>query len=420
MRYSRSRTGIAIVALAGLTATLAACSTSAPADGDQVLTVSVDVEDRLTEIVANFEKANPGVTVKLTANSDSYAEYMQTLIAAGTAPDVIRTFPGAGNTMGIHLLGEAGVLADQSDAPWATELTESQVNLFGYDGDVLSVPLGATGIGVLWNDQAMEALGASVPETLPELLELCATAKANGKVAFALFQKGGNVVQSYAQVASLVYGTDPSFTQKQFDGEATFAGSGWETAFEQQLQLNEAGCYNESVNGTDWVAASTMVGSGDALGIIAFSEISGLQETAPADTTWTMAPMPTGDDAADNYLAVADSTGFGINAKAKQPELAAKFLEYLATPEAQNSFANALGGAPAMPNDAFEPQNAQQEVVAQFKADDKTGPWPDQDWPGSVVQETLNEVVQELMAGLLTPAAAAEKMDAAFGEASAG
>lgn len=418
MRHSRMKTGAAVLALAGLAVTLAGCSTSAaPAAGGKVLTVSVDVEDRITEIIANFEKANPGVTVKVTANSDSYDSYMQTLVAAGTAPDVIRTFPGAGNTMGTHVLGEAGVLADQSDADWVGELTDQQKALFGFDDKVYSVPLGATGIGVLWNDQALESLGATPPETLPELLGLCAQAKAAGKVAFTLFQKGGNVVQSYAQVASLVYGNDPSFTQEHLDGTQTFAGSGWQQAFEQQLELNNAGCFNDSVNGTDWPASAKMVGDGDALGIIAFSEISGLQATAPADTTWTMAAMPTGDDASDNYMAIADSTGFGVNAKAKQPELAAKFLAYLATAEAQNLFANALGGAPALPNDAFEPQNKQQEVVAKFKADGKVGPWPDQYWPDASVQATLNDVVQELFAGSVTPAQAAEKMDASFVEA---
>ncbi|WP_285725634.1 extracellular solute-binding protein [Psychromicrobium xiongbiense] len=415
MKLTHRKRGAAILAVAALASALAGCSTSADTGGgDKILTVSVDVQDRLTQIIKNFETANPGVKVKVTANADSYAEYMQTLIAAGTAPDVIRTFPGSGNTMGIHILAKAGVLTDLSGNSWAKNLTKQQVGLFGQNDKVYSVPLGATGIGVLWNDQAMASVGATPPKTYSELLNLCRTAKEKGKVAFALFQKGGNVVQSYSQVASLVYGKNPNFSKDQSTGSATFAGSGWQTAFEQQLELNKAGCFNDSVNGTDWPAASTLVGNGGALGIIAFSEISGLQATAPAKTTWTMSAMPTGDNPAGNYMAVADSTGFGINAKAKQPELAAKFIAYLATPEAQNAFANALGGAPAIPNDSFKPQNTQQEVVAKFKADNKVGPWPDQDWPGSSVQETLNEVVQELFAGKATPAQAAEKMDTAY------
>ena len=394
---------------------LSACSTQPGGSTDgETLTIGVDSAERLQPIVDRFEKANPGVTIEVNANPDAYTDTMQTLIAAGNAPDIIRTFPGAGNPLGAAVLGEAGVVVDMSNAAWVSKLSPTQKLLFGADGVVNSVPLGATGIGVIWNDQALSAVGATIPTTFDELLGVCAAAKADGKVAFALFQKGGNVVQSYAQVASLVYGPEPDFTQMQNDGTASFADSGWVTAFEQHVELNKAGCFNEGVNGTDYTAAATLAATGGALGIILFSDITGLVALASTDTTFTMAPMPTSNDAADNFIAVADSTGFAVSTGSKNQALAARFLDFLATDDSQNLFANALGGVPALPNDAFVPTTDLEKLVAQYKSEGRTGIWPDQEWPNTMVAEALNNAVQQLFDGSITPDEAAKQLDEAF------
>jgi raffinose/stachyose/melibiose transport system substrate-binding protein len=132
--------------------------------------------------------------------------------------------------MTVGQLAEIGVLADLSDAEWTSQLNDAQRSLFaGPDGEIVAVPLGATGLGPVYNDRALEEIGASVPTTFDEVIELCATAVAGGKVAYSLGQADLFVTQltPYVMVASSLYGPDPDFTSRQYDGEATFSEPPW-------------------------------------------------------------------------------------------------------------------------------------------------------------------------------------------------
>lgn len=419
--YMQRRLAAGIGALAVAAAALAGCSTNGPtADGDpsDILTIGTDDEGRLQPTIEAFEKANPGVKVDLVASgSQGYEEFMRTRINAGTAPDVVRVFPGSGgNTMTVGQLSEAGLLADLSESSWASTLSPAQETLFrDADDRVVAVPLGATALAPVWNDNALGELGASIPTSYQELLALCETAREAGKVTLSMGQKDLFVTQltPYAMVASSIYGPDPDFAQRQLDGEATFRDSPWVDAFAQLEEMSAAGCFNDGVNGTSYDEAMKMLGSGDALGQVTFADLSVQQEAAAPGTTFTMAAWPT-SDGGEPYLAVADAYGFSVSSKAKNPELAKKFVDYLASPEGQNSFADTTGGVPSLPNDEFAPSSATQEQVAAYIADGRTGIWPDQLWPSPDVQQALFAGVQNLFNDADTPEGIAEAMDAAF------
>lgn len=397
---------------------LAGCSTAEPtevSEEGQSLTVLTDDTVRMQPVVDAFVAANPGVDVQLESGGNSYIEFLRTRLAAGNAADVFRTFPGAGNPAAVLTLQEAGSLADLSDQPWVSQLNEGQRALFGNDEGVFSVPIGALALGPVWSDLTLDELGASVPETYSELLELCDTAKAAGKVAFALFQKGGGSVPTYAMVAPLVYGPEPDFTERQLAGDVSFADSGWVQAFEIQQEMNERGCFQEGPNGTDYNAAASLVANGEAVGLFAFSDTTALEDISPEGATYSLAPFPVDEDPDNRYLAVADSNGFAVNSAAENPELAMKFLEFLGTPEAQNLFGNASKGAPSLPNDVFEPNDPKQGLVAEYVASGRVATWPDQQWPGPEVIQTLDLVVQSLFTeGGDTPQTGAEKLDEAW------
>ncbi|MBX9717644.1 MAG: ABC transporter substrate-binding protein, partial [Microbacteriaceae bacterium] len=286
--------------------------------------------------------------------------------------------------------------------------------LFGYEGKALSVPIGSVAIGAVYNDQTLAEIGATIPETLPEVLDYCAAATAAGKVGYALFQQGGSVLTSYALSASLVYGPNPGFTAEQVAGDASFADSGWRDVLDVQVQMLEAGCFNESPNGTDFTAAAQLIADGSAVGVVAFTDVSGFTAVAPEGTTFSMGPVPATSSADDNYLAVANSTGFAVNAEAEEPELARAFVAFVATAEAQNAFAEATGGAPAIPNDTFTVDNQLQQILFDYVNAGKTGIWPDQEWPGGEVAQALLDASQAIFAGTMTVDEALTGMDAAF------
>jgi raffinose/stachyose/melibiose transport system substrate-binding protein len=418
--YTQRRLAAGIGAVAITAIALTGCSTAESGGGDPstTLTIGTDDEGRLQPTIDAFEAANPGVKIDLVASgSQGYEEFMRTRINAGTAPDIIRVFPGSGgNTMTVGQLSEGGLLTSLDGSDWASTLSPAQQTLFeDADGQVVAVPLGATALAPVWNDAALAELGASIPTTYQELLALCGTAKAAGKVTLSMGQKDLFVTQltPYAMVASSIYGPDPDFAQRQLDGDGSFADSAWVDAFEQLDEMSAAGCFNEGVNGTSYDEAMKMLGSGMALGQVTFADLSVQQEAAADGTTFTMAAWPT-DDGSEPYLAVADSYGFGISSKAKNPELAQKFIDYLAAPEGQNSFADTTGGVPSLPNDEFEPTSSTQEQVASYIEKERTGIWPDQLWPSPEVQQVLFAGVQNLFNDADTPEGIAKAMDDAY------
>ena len=409
----------ALVAV-GVIATLAltACSTTddpgSPGSPDGgTLTIATDNVAPLQAVVDAFRTAHPDITVEIQDGGSDYATFIRTGLAAGTAADVIRTFPGAGNVVSVAPLDEADQLVDLSGASWADELSTTQKNLFGNDGALLSVPIGALGLGPVYNDQTLAELGLTIPETYSEVLELCAAAQDAGKVAYTMFLKGGSSIPTYAMLAPLVYGPNPDFTVEQIDGEQSFAASGWVDAFAAQKEMLDAGCFNEGPTGTEWNVSFEQVATGEALATFAFSDTTSLEDLAAEGSTFSIAPFPV-DDSGNNYLAAADSSGFGINAKSDNQDDARVFIDFLASAEAQNAYATASKGAPSLPNDSFRPDSPNQATVLEYVVAGKTATWPDQGWPGTATQLELNEVSQTVILGSDTPKSAAERLDAAF------
>lgn len=413
VRAAASIVGIAAVVAVSLSACSTSDSTTRSSPGSTQITVATDNVTPLQAAIKAFEKTKPGITVKIEDGGNDYQNFLRTGLAAGNAADVIRTFPGAGNTAGVVPLAKAGSLVDLSDSSWASQLSTTQKTLFSFGGKVQSVPIGALGLGPIYDDQTLKAIGQKVPTKFSEVLSLCAAAKSHGKVAYSLFQKGGSVLPSYAMVASLVYQPDPQFTTQQEAGKKTFADSGWVTAFSLQLKMLKAGCFNDGPNGTDYNASASQIATGKAVATFGFSDTSSLEQTSPKGTTFTLAPMPV-DDSGKLALAVADSSGFGVNNASKNKAAAEKFVDFLATAAGQNAYATAAHGAPSLPNDSFKADNKNQETVLSYEKDGKTGPWPDQGWPGQATAQALDTVSQTLFLGSDTPKSAAQKMDAAF------
>lgn len=416
-----TKIALATATAATMLLSLAACSTAPASEGSSgssTITLGTDDPVRIQPVIDAFEKANPGVSVEIQSGGDSYQEFLRTRLASNTAPDVFRTFPGAGNVAGVLALDDSDSLEDLSSQSWTKELSPQQLNLFGTsDGRILSVPVGSLALGAVYNSATLDEVGATAPETFDDVLALCDAAKAAGKVAYALFQKGGGVVPTYAMVAPLVYGPNPDFTSEQIAGDATFADSGWKTAFEIQTEMHDRGCFQDGVNGTDWNAAAALVAGGDAVGIFAFSDTTALEDLSSDDITYDLAPFPTGDNADERYLAVADSNGFGVNKNAKNKDLALKFVEFIGSPEAQNLFADAAKGAPSLPNDLFEPSSDNQSTIVEYQQSGKIAAWPDQEWPGPEVVQSVDLIVQGLADGSLSPDQGVQMMDESWATA---
>ncbi|WP_329039054.1 extracellular solute-binding protein [Streptomyces sp. NBC_01725] len=399
------RTTRLTASVAALTAgiVLAACSggTNAGGSTSKTLTIASVDQGSVEDVVAAFEKANPGVEVRLTTSgADQYQQQIRTKLASGTAPDVMSVWPGNGNPGATYVLAKPGYLLDLSDRPWARKLPASVKTVAQYEGKTYNAVFGLNGIGAVYNQDALDKAGLTPPGTWTELLDFCRDAAAKKTPAFALGNQDNWVTQTvlYALVATTVYGPDRNFDKKMQNGQATFAKSAWTTALAKYKEMDRTGCFQKSPLSTSYEASQELAASGRTLGIVQGNWVVALLKGKNPKGNFTLKTLPATDDPGGFLMPAAAGAGYGVNAKAKNKDLALKFVNFVMSPEGMNLFAEKQGGLPSLPDTGHAADPALTELTT-FINEDRTVPFMDQLWPNAKVQQTMLSGLQEMFSG---------------------
>ncbi|WP_433788689.1 ABC transporter substrate-binding protein [Actinoplanes sp. CA-252034] len=391
---------LAAVAAASL---LVGCSSgtnsSSGSSGDnKTLTIASVDQGSIEKVVEAFKAANPGITVNLTTSgADQYQQQIRTQLASGTAPDVMTVWPGNGNPGATYVIAKPGYLLDLSDQPWAGQLPDAFKKVAQYEGKTYNAVFGLNGIGAVYNDEALSKAGLTAPGTWTDLIAFCKAAAGKGTPAFALGIQDNWVTQIalYALVASTVYSGDKDFDAKMAAGQATFAGSPWTTAMAKYQEMNSAGCFQKDPLGTSYEASQTLAATGKTLGIIQGNWIIGLLKQKNPSGRFTMKALPATDDAASFVMPAAAGAGYGVNAKAKNKDLALKFVTFVMSPEGMKTFNEAQGSLPTLPGAGTTVDPGLAELTS-FVEGNRTVPFMDQLWPNAKVQQTMLSGLQEV------------------------
>jgi raffinose/stachyose/melibiose transport system substrate-binding protein len=214
----------------------------------------------------------------------------------------------------------------------------------------------------------------------------------------------------YALAATTVFGPDPDFAQKMAAGQATFAGSAWTQAIAKYLDMDKAGCFQKNPLGTNYEASQDLAATGKTLGIVQGNWVVALLKQKNPSGTFVLKALPATDDPAKFIMPAAAGAGYGVNAKAKNKDLALKFITFVMSPEGMSVFNKKQGSLPSLPNSASTVDPALTEVST-FINDNRTVPFMDQLWPNAKVQQTMLSGLQEIFSGQSTPDKVLAKMD---------
>ncbi|MGW4909162.1 ABC transporter substrate-binding protein [Streptomyces sp. NPDC004270] len=416
----KTRTLPVLVAAVTSMALLAACSGGTKAGsgsgGSRTLTLASVDQGSVEDVVKAFEKANPGVTVRYTTSgADQYQQQIRTQLSSGTAPDVMSVWPGNGNPGATYVLAKPGYLRDLSDQPWAARIPDAIKSVAQYQGKTYNAIFGQNGIGAVYNEQAMAKAGLTPPDTWTKLLAFCRAAKAKGTPAFALGNQDNWVTQLvlYALVATTVYGHDRDFDKKMQAGQATFAKSPWTTALDKYLTMEKTGCFQKNPLGTNYEASQTLAATGKTLGIVQGNWVIALLKQKNPKGTFTLKALPATDTPSETLIPAAAGAGYGVNAKAKNKDLALKFVNFVMSPQGMNLFVKKQGGLPSLPSTGLVVDPSLTEL-SNFVRSDRTVPFMDQLWPNAKVQQTMLSGLQEIFSGQSTPRKLLDQMDADY------
>ena len=414
----RTRTKIlsGAICAAFLAATMISPAVGAPKVTEIRLFGNSSDKAAIDAMIKRFQEINPNIKVTPTyyAVTEGQAALV-TQLAAGTAPEIIQSKPGSGSVDGIVQLAKNGMISP-INRNWSTLVPKNDQSL-RYQGTIYGVPMSAQGVGYMYSPEIMKKAGLRPPTKWSEVKPFCAAAKANGTPAYGAPWATGwpTIMHSYAQTATLLYSANPSFSDDQYDGKATFAASPWVKSFEMLEDMNSWGCFNASPNSTTYAMTTDDLAKGKILGWLGLPTIvPALTAIAPAGTTWSFAAHPATDNAKDTIIPSAILRVFALNKKAANNLAAKKFIDFLAAAEARKIFVGISGGIPAGPVPGYVPTSPAIAEIMSYRAKKRTFLFIDHQWQSPKVQQALIAGVQAIFAGTDTPKGVAEKMDKAL------
>ncbi|MBI1416753.1 MAG: extracellular solute-binding protein [Limimaricola sp.] len=321
--------------------------------------------DAMNILIANFEKANPDITVKMTTFPyDDYRTKVAAAIPAGEGPDVVQLFYGWLNdyvTAGlIQPLPADAFPPDQIDKDFFPMVQAMKV-----DGQYMALPTAVRSLALFYNKRLFAQAGITTPPTT--LDELVADAKLMTKTDGAgnIIQEGltsgmtGQDHQWMREVLFRQFGTAPYSDDRKtvtYDNEAGVAALKWYT----DLQLTD-----KVTNSTFMDEAQAAFKAGRAgMHIDGSFRIGALQSTDGLD--WGVAELPAGPTGIKSNYASYWVNAITSQAQGEKLAAAEKFMAYITSDEAMDIWLKTVGELPAKPAAALTDANKADPIYGPF------------------------------------------------------
>ncbi|KQR53627.1 hypothetical protein ASF88_01830 [Leifsonia sp. Leaf336] len=323
-RRALARTVVALSAIAATALALTGCSAgSASADSKTVTFLSWDSQQTMQPVFAEFEKENPGYKVQASYAPPvpQYIQKLQTQLGSGTAPDVfIITAENKTQIM------NGGFAKDLSGESWISNVAKAARDTYTKDGKVYGAAVASWGGGFLVNKDLLAKVGYSAPpKTWDDFLALAKKLSSAGITPF--YEAADGVPVSLAALLGLENESHGGSMDKQiWAGKTTFAKTWtpavktWNKLFTESAEPRTvAGLTGDQVTQQFEQGKVAMIGTGSW-------NLGAVQQAAPnLKLDFLAVPGASGE----SYWAGAVSPGYAINAKAKDPAAADKFVQFL-------------------------------------------------------------------------------------------
>ncbi|GAA2719342.1 ABC transporter substrate-binding protein [Cellulomonas aerilata] len=280
----------------------------------------------LEENIANFEAANPDITIDLSVVSlGDMLNRLPQSAAAGQAPDVFKMF-----TPTVPQMAAAGAYSPLPEA--ASEITDwlrPPSNLVGPDGQQVAVPYEYRTCAFYYNQKILDQIGAEVPTTYEDVVDVAGKAGAAGFTGFGTgFSDTDNsaIISTFFDCFMSQVG-EPIWND---DGEAEFAGTAADEFGQILADLRDSGGLGTSVVSDSYSTVTDGLTNGTvAMAVLGSERVITLTGANP-DIKWGPLPEPTSGGTTGATLGWT----LGIGAGTDHTDAAWKFIEYMTGAEA--------------------------------------------------------------------------------------
>ena len=209
-------------------------------------TMSDPETEKLEDLIAVFEEANPGVEIEATRYAwGDFKDALLTSLAGGEAPDTARM-----DIIWVPQFAELGALEAMDELyedfdALAEGFFEGPLSTVYWDGHYWGFPLNTNTQVLLYNAEQFEAAELDVPTTAAEFAEAaCALTEGMERYGFAM---GGTYFWAPAPLFYAMGGTITDADVTTADGYVNSEES--VAAFQMMLDLNNEGCLSPNLMG---------------------------------------------------------------------------------------------------------------------------------------------------------------------------
>ncbi|QJD84716.1 ABC transporter substrate-binding protein [Cohnella herbarum] len=297
-------------------------------------------EKEMKPVIDGFKKKYPHITFdfQFAPPVADYIKKLQTMLLSDTTPDIFMIAAENRNE-----IIDGGYALDLTDQPFMSVMLDSNKPMLSKNGRTYAFTQTGWAGGLFYNKQLFQKAGINqLPETWDEFIQACLKLKEAGILPLYDRMHDITIIHS-AMFGSNVLSKDPSFDEKLFKGEATFA-EGWT----EVLTMWKEGLIDNKILTPDMIGmTSDQVMNEFALGNVAMFpggpwNIGTIEQTNP-DIEFEIMAIP-GKEPGNKYFNGAPGVGFAVSSKTKNKDEALLFLEYLSTHDGLKQFEEGTGG----------------------------------------------------------------------------
>ena len=322
----------------------------------------------MEEFNAEFEAANPGVTVDLSIVApDDMATVTNTRLTAADVDVIdycIAPCAGFSNSLESYMEGnvseppawqqliEAGLIMDITDEAFVQNFDETSIrDAATFNDSVYAINMGRVSYsGMFVNNDLLADVGVDLPTTWSDLVAACETIDESGNFCMTLGGADGwpIFVGAYGLLGA-AFPDQAAFAEGLWTGDVKW-NEGDGLALMEKFQTFTQEMLEPGVTGLGHNEATARYAAGD----VAFMptgvwQAPVLEEAAP-EFDWTYVPFPGSDNAEDNqYLFGKYDMSWMIASDTPHPDVAKAYLAGLADPDNYQKFVDATGFLPTQP-----------------------------------------------------------------------
>ena len=321
----------------------------------------------MDQLIENFEKANPDITVKQT--TFPYADYQTRVIAAkmgGQGPDVMQLFYGW-----LDKFVAGGLLQPLPTDAFPHDKIESEffpiVSAMKRGEDYYGLPTAVRSLALFYNKKLFTEAGldpANPPKTLDEFVaaaEKITKRDGNGNlvVAGSTLDMAGQDHQWWREVLVRQFGGEPytdGDRKVAYNTEAGEKALKFYTDLQTEKKIGQVGFMDEGQAAFRAGMAGMTIDGTFRLG--AFKSIEGFE--------WAVTEMPANADGTRSNYASYFANGISATTSGEELEASKKFLAYISSPEAMDVWLKTVGELPARRSVAMTEANLADPIYGPF------------------------------------------------------